>query len=58
MSDDPKIVDAYQQGYDAYDEGLDEEDNPYQDDIPNAQQWAMGWQDAENEEIEADETEE
>ena len=39
--------DAYDEGYDAYWDGIDCEDNPYQEDEPEKRSsWEEGWREA------------
>ena len=37
-------IDPEQEGVQAYFEGLDESDNPYQDDAASSLAWENGWQ--------------
>lgn len=43
---------AFQQGKDAYQDGLDLDDNPYTTDSPEGDDWEQGWYEAETEESE------
>jgi hypothetical protein len=36
--------DAYDGGYDAYGEGVDGSDNPYEEDTDSRRSWEAGWQ--------------
>lgn len=37
---------AYSEGYDAWDRGLPEDANPYEEGSQKAQEWLEGWEDA------------